>query len=716
MKILLIDNYDSFTFNLYQLIAEVTGEIPVVFENDRLSWDDLCGLSPDNIIISPGPGRPDNERDFGICESAILHMEVPLLGVCLGHQGICHLFGGQVVHAPEPYHGRISRIFHKKVGLFAGINQGFSAVRYHSLVAAYPLTPELEEIAWTSDGLIMGVKHQSKPIWGVQFHPESICTEYGAQLIKNFCKLSVDYHQERGRKVDLKGLGYLNTQYSWALDNSMESVDAVEWQVLWRKLSFYPGPEDTFNGLFSNEEVAFWLDSSLIRPGLSRFSFMGDGKGPNGALIRYFGTDRRLVVKRNGQESEEKIGIFDYLKRELKHFHCSSPELPFDFTCGFVGYFGYELKEECGGNRVNLSSYPDSIFLFADRIIVFDHLDQSVYLVCLSRVGEENAADNWFCEIEARIRAANEPALRPSGQIKTPLLFNLEQPRDQYLNNIQKSLDLIRDGISYEICLTNRLRVNSHVNPLDFYLLLRQINPAPYSAFLRFPDVSIACSSPERFLKIDSTGLAESKPIKGTARRGAIPEEDEKLRELLRTGIKNRSENLMIVDLLRNDLGRVCRIGSVNVPHLMEVESYATVHQLVSTIRGRLNPEVTAVDCVRSAFPGGSMTGAPKIRTMEIIDRLETSARGIYSGSLGFLGVNGSTDLNIVIRTAVFGENEISIGVGGAIVALSDPDDEFEEILLKSSAILKAFSAMTGRLCTMEETEMSGSETAYRSV
>lgn len=501
----------------------------------------------------------------------------------------------------------------------------------------------------------------------------------------------------------MKGLGYLDPQSSWMPHNLTESVEAVEWHVLWRNLSFYLNPEDTFNSLFSNQEVTFWLDSSLIRPGLSRFSFMGDSKGPHSALIRYFGADCRLFVRRNGQESEEKIGIFDYLNRELTNLRCSSPELPFDFTCGFVGYFGYELKDECGGNRVNLSPHPDSIFLFADRIIVFDHLDQSVYLVCLSRVGEEKAADNWLCETESRLRAVSESAHRPPGQVEASLLFNLEQSRDQYLTNIQKSLDLIRDGISYEICLTNRLRSNSQVNPLDFYLLLRKINPAPYAAFMRFPDVSIACSSPERFLKIDSAGLAESKPIKGTARRGVKPEEDENLRELLRTSIKNRSENLMIVDLLRNDLGRVCRIGSVNVPHLMEVESYATVHQLVSTIRGHLNPGVTAVDCVRSAFPGGSMTGAPKIRTMEIIDQLEPSARGIYSGSLGFLGVNGATDLNIVIRTAVFGKDEISIGIGGAIVALSDPDDEYEETLLKSGAILKTFSAMTGDHVQLKE-------------
>jgi para-aminobenzoate synthetase len=190
MRTVILDNYDSYTYNLFQLIAEVNGEEPVVIRNDELSWRELSHLECDNIVISPGPGTPANPHDFGVCGDVLRNAAVPVLGVCLGHQGLVHVCGGTVGHAPEVMHGRISAIYHDASGLFARIPQGFRAVRYHSLVANDPLPRTLKRTAWTGDGVIMAVEHRYRPQWGVQFHPESICTEYGVQLLANFRDLT----------------------------------------------------------------------------------------------------------------------------------------------------------------------------------------------------------------------------------------------------------------------------------------------------------------------------------------------------------------------------------------------------------------------------------------------------------------------------------------------------------------------------------------------
>jgi para-aminobenzoate synthetase len=250
--------------------------------------------------------------------------------------------------------------------------------------------------------------------------------------------------------------------------------------------------------------------------------------------------------------------------------------------------------------------------------------------------------------------------------------------------------DEIRQGESYEICLTNMATAEGAIEPLPTYRRLRRISPVPYGALLDFGDPAVLSASPERFLSITAAGLVESKPIKGTRARGATPSEDERLRRHLADAEKDRAENLMIVDLLRNDLNRVCELGSVHVPRLFEVETFPAAHQLVSTIRGRLRTEESAVGCVRASFPGGSMTGAPKARTMEIIDRLEDGPRGVYSGAVGWFGLSGAADLSIVIRTLVVSGGRSSFGVGGAIVALSDPEEEFAETSVKAITMLAA--------------------------
>jgi para-aminobenzoate synthetase len=267
--------------------------------------------------------------------------------------------------------------------------------------------------------------------------------------------------------------------------------------------------------------------------------------------------------------------------------------------------------------------------------------------------------------------------------------------RGAYLDRIADCLEEIRDGESYEVCLTNAVTAPIAIDPPRTFSWLRRRSPVPYGALLEFPDAAILSASPERFLTVGRDRIVESKPIKGTRPRGATPADDEALHADLATNVKDRAENLMIVDLIRNDLNRVCEIGTVHVPKLFDVETYAPVHQLVSTIRGTVRPDASAVDCVRETFPGGSMTGAPKLRTMQIIDRLEDGPRGFYSGALGWFGLSGAADLSIVIRTLTATKGRVSFGVGGAIVALSDAEEEFEETVVKSRAMVTALLATT---------------------
>ncbi|KAJ0537331.1 putative aminodeoxychorismate synthase [Helianthus annuus] len=374
--------------------------------------------------------------------------------------------------------------------------------------------------------------------------------------------------------------------------------------------------------------------------------------------------------------------------------------LPFEFHGGYIGYLGYGLKVECGVpyNR-HKAETPDACFFFADNLIVIDHSNDDVYV--LSIHDQTTKTTMWLDDVEQKLITMKETSALetvPSQTSVRAILMNntgfvVDKTQEQYIQDVEKCQKFIKDGESYELCFTTQMRKKiGDVDPLGLYLHLRDKNPAPYAAWLNFSkeNLSICCSSPERFLRLDRDGILEAKPIKGTIARGSTPTEDEMLRSQLQHSEKDQAENLMIVDLLRNDLGRVCEPGSVHVPHLMEVESYATVHTMVSTIRGKKRSDLSAIDCVRAAYPGGSMTGAPKLRSMELLDSLESCSRGIYSGCIGFFSYNQTFDLNIVIRTVVVHQGEAAVGAGGAIVALSSPEQEYKEMVLKATAPVNA--------------------------
>lgn len=704
MRTLLIDNYDSFTYNLYQLLGEVVGQAPTVVRNDETATVDFGRF--DAVVISPGPGHPARPADFGISAAAILDGGLPTLGVCLGHQGVAHLFGGRVVHAPEPRHGRLSAVSHLGDGLFKDLPSPFDVVRYHSLVAT-DLPPELEATAWSDDGLIMGLRHRARPIWGVQFHPESICSQYGRELLANFRDLAMAWWGEKNSAINnlpLKNTSARTIFASGLNDGKDSNCDVLEpasnaepLTITVETLDCLPDPEAAYLDLYAAASWSFWLDSSELRPGLSRFSLMGDASGPLAERILYDVASGEVTVRTAEGETRACEPFFAWLDRRLRAIEATPPpDLPCDFDLGFVGYLGYELKAQTGARAVHAADTPDAALLFADRAVVFDLAERKTYLLALTTPSLAAATRRWMDETARRLSA-----LPVAGSVATVAVVG-EAPalpaaywrhdRAAYLAKIDACLAEIRDGESYEICLTNTATLPERIDPLATYLRLRRISPVPFGALLRLGELSVLSASPERFLGVDKTGRAVSKPIKGTRRRGADAAEDAALRAELLGSEKERAENLMIVDLVRNDLNRVCEIGSVAVPVLFGIESYAPVHQMVSTISGRLRPGRTAVDCARACFPGGSMTGAPKLRTMEIIDQLENGPRGVYSGALGWFGLGGAMDLSIVIRTLVATAADTRFGVGGAITALSDPEDEFEEILVKARALLAAMA------------------------
>ncbi|XP_010273552.1 PREDICTED: aminodeoxychorismate synthase, chloroplastic isoform X2 [Nelumbo nucifera] len=793
VRTLLIDNYDSYTYNIYQELSVINGVPPVVVHNDEWTWEYIFQKlyeerAFDNIVISPGPGSPTCPADIGICLKLLLECkDIPILGVCLGHQALGYVHGARVIHAPEPVHGRLSEIEHTGCNLFHGIpsgrNSGFKVVRYHSLVLdADSLPEELIPIAWTSSGetlpfietqrpdvipdacknqdgwhisvdycnksknksfwssnnsgrnqgmerekIIMGIMHSTLPHYGVQFHPESVATCQGRQIFENFRKITEEYwlrssqvHERKVYSSDYSNHFSMCNSRTFGIESTRTRFLKLKWKKFDHLASQIGGAKNIFCKLFGDQKASdtFWLDSSSIEQSRARFSFMGGKGGPLWKQVTFKLSNQSDTTSSCGgylsiedaqgfvRSTYTEDGFLSFLNKELQSF-CYDKEdykgLPFDFCGGYIGFIGYDLKVECGSTyNHHKSRTPDACFFFADNLIVIDHDNDDVYILSIhhhsgnaSVPHKGSTAKSWLDDTEQKLlQLKTSTTFKEKKSQATKLTpchvgFLAEKSKDQYMKDVKKCLNFIKDGESYELCLTTQIKKKiGDIDSLGLYLSLREKNPAPYAAWLNFSkeNLCICCSSPERFLRLDRNGTLEAKPIKGTIRRGSTIEEDSQLKLQLKHSEKDQAENLMIVDLLRNDLGRVCEPGTVHVPHLMEVESYATVHTLVSTIRGKKQSNVSPVDCVRAAFPGGSMTGAPKLRSMELLDSLESCSRGIYSGSIGFFSYNQTFDLNIVIRTVVIHEGEASIGAGGAIVALSNPENEYEEMVLKTRA------------------------------
>lgn len=481
-------------------------------------------------------------------------------------------------------------------------------------------------------------------------------------------------------------------------------------QLLAERIDARPEAAQLFAALFGGSTNAVWLDSSLDPAGLapqaaerSRFSILADDGGRFGQAVRHSSGRTRVST---GQATVTTDGpFFRWLDGVWGRRALRAPEAyPCEFTLGWLGYLGYELKRETGGNDVAATT-PDACLIFAGRAVVLDHAEGTAWLLTL----DAPDAGDW---LEAA-RTAVATATSAPGPGSTAFGSSALQPaaprfaaRDTeagYKAKVTEAQREIAEGNTYEVCLTTVLTAASPAGPQGLdpwptYLDLRHRNPAPFASFLRFGGLAVASTSPERFLQIAADGRMRAEPIKGTRRRDAEPGTDAALRQELESSAKDRAENIMIVDLLRNDLSHFAVPGSVAVSRLCAIESYATVHQMVSTIDARLRPGLPRAEAVAACFPAGSMTGAPKVSTMAILDRLEAAPRGVYSGAIGYFSLNGAADLSVAIRTLVVsalgdGTADLSLGVGGAVTADSSPQEEYEEVRTKAFGVLSALGA-----------------------
>ena len=484
-------------------------------------------------------------------------------------------------------------------------------------------------------------------------------------------------------------------------------------QLLAERIEARPEAAQLFAALFGGSPNAVWLDSSLDPAGLapeaaerSRFSILADDGGRFGQAVRHSSGRTRVST---GQATVTTDGpFFRWLDGVWGRRALRAPEAyPCEFTLGWLGYLGYELKRETGGNDVTAAT-PDACLIFAGRAVVLDHAEGTAWLLTL----DAPDAGDWLRDgphgrhrgrVGARGRVMPSPAQRVSAPQPAAPRFAARDTEAGYKAKVTEAQREIAEGNTYEVCLTTVLTAASPagpqgVDPWPAYLDLRRRNPAPFASFLRFGGLAVASTSPERFLQIAADGRMRAEPIKGTRRRDTDPGTDAALRQELESSAKDRAENIMIVDLLRNDFSHFAVPGSVAVSRLCAIESYATVHQMVSTIDARLRPGMPRAEAVAACFPAGSMTGAPKVSTMAILDRLEAAPRGVYSGAIGYFSLNGAADLAVAIRTLVVsalgeGAAELSLGVGGAVTADSTPQEEYDEIRTKAFGVLSALGA-----------------------
>jgi para-aminobenzoate synthetase component I len=439
-----------------------------------------------------------------------------------------------------------------------------------------------------------------------------------------------------------------------------------------------------------NSPYSFFLDSAIGREKLGKFSFLGSEpflvfKSKGGAITLEWNDGRKESLRSNP---------FLALKELFQRFTVLPTPARKDgipFVAGGVGYFGYDMKgfiEKLPDIAKDDLFLPDCVIGFYDTVLVFDHMKGKYYLAGAEFKGIRTGARS---KLKAALSSKRTDVSKEySAGAEEGLRSNFTKAG--YMKAVEKAKEYIEKGDIYQVNLSQRFEADLKSEPYELYLRLRDVSPAPFAAYLNFEDVVIISSSPERFLMKNGSYI-ETRPIKGTSPRSSDPLADEFNEVSLQKSYKDRAEHIMIVDLERNDLGRICEYGSVKPTEFIILEKYSTVFHLVSTVSGRLKKSIGPVDCLTAAFPGGSITGAPKVRSMEVIEELEPVKRSLYTGAIGYISFDGNMDTSIVIRTIIVKGDKLYFQVGGGIVADSDPEKEYYETLDKAEGIMRALYA-----------------------
>ena len=435
--------------------------------------------------------------------------------------------------------------------------------------------------------------------------------------------------------------------------------------------------------ILSREKNSFFLDSSLRTPALGRYSFLG---------ISPF-----YILKTAKREPFSKL-------RELLNEYRIAPLHPeFPLLGAAVGYLAYDLgvilEQKVQARNKPQPGIADCYFGFYNSIVGIDHLKRRLHISCVGFPEKKSQAAALLCRqnlkalerLLSRINTARRP--KSSALKKLPAELKPDFKKEDYLKAVKKAKDYIKAGDIYQVNLSQRFQASASLEAVEIYRRLRKISPSFFSAYFDAQDAQIISSSPERFLKLEGD-LVTTRPMKGTRPRGRDKKDDRRLKAQLLNSAKDKAELVMIVDLERNDLGKVCGYDTIRVNSLRQLERYNTVFQTTATVSGRLHKDKDRIDLLRACFPGGSITGCPKIRAMEIIEELEPSRRSIYTGCLGYLSFSGGMDFNILIRTLLKKQDRLFFGVGGGIVADSSPEGEYQETLVKAKAMLQALDAL----------------------